>query len=297
LATTFGIGIFDDQHFPIGERILTAQAGILAVSLCAFVLAALFFERRENEAHLARSNMMLQREQNNKLMNLEAMAASISHEVNQPLAAIVVNGSAALRFLGHSPPNLEEVRSALDRIVADSHRASEVFDNLRVLFGSADQGHEPIDVNQIVLGSLRALSGELNDRGVTTRTELTSELPLIMGHGGQLQEVLLNLGRNAIEAMDTVKDGNRVLGVKTERNERDAIIVAVRDTGPGIDPEKLNGIFEPFVTTKPHGMGLGLAICRMIIERHSGHLTASSNGERGALLQFTLPIKSATTSL
>ena len=118
-----------------------------------------------------------------------------------------------------------------------------------------------------------------------------------MGHGGQLQEVLLNLGRNAIEAMDTVKDGNRVLGVKTERNEREAIIVAVRDTGPGIDPEKLNGIFEPFVTTKPHGMGLGLAICRMIIERHSGHLTASSNGERGALLQFTLPIKSATTSL
>jgi signal transduction histidine kinase len=296
-ATTFGIGIFGDENFPMAERILTAQAGILAVSLCAFVLAALFSERRENEAHLARSNMMLQREQNNKLMNLEAMAASISHEVNQPLAAIAVNGSAALRFLGHSPPNLEEVRSALDRIVADSHRASEVFDNIRALFGSADQRHEPINVNEIVLGSLRALSGELDDRGVATRTELTSELPLVMGHRGQLQEVLLNLGRNAIEAMDAVKDGNRVLGVKTERDERDAIIVAVRDTGPGIDPDKLNGIFDPFVTTKPHGMGLGLAICRMIIERHSGDLTASSDGKRGAMFQLTLPIKSATTSL
>jgi signal transduction histidine kinase len=296
-ATTFGLGIFGDENFPMAERILTAQAGILAVSLCAFVLAALFSERRENEAHLARSNMMLQREQNNKLMNLEAMAASISHEVNQPLAAIALNGSAALRFLGHSPPNLEEVRSALDRIVTASHQASEVFGSIRALFGSADQRHEPIDVNEIVLGSLRALRGELDDRGVTTRTELTSELPLVMGHRGQLQEVLLNLGRNAIEAMDAVKDGNRVLGVRTERDERDAIIVAVRDTGPGIDPEKLNGMFEPFVTTKPHGMGLGLAICRMIIERHSGHLTASSDGERGALFQFTLPIKSATASL
>ena len=296
-ATTFGIGIFGDQHFPIGERILTAQAGILAVSLCAFVLAALFSERRENEARLARSNTMLQREQNNKLMNLEAMAASISHEVNQALAAIAMNGSAALRFLGHSPPNLEEVRSALDRIVTASYRASEVFDNIRALFGSAHKRQEPIDVNDIVLKSLRALRGELDNHGVATRTELTSELPLVEGHRGQLQEVVLNLGRNAIEAMDAVNDGNRVLGVRTERDESDTIIVAVRDTGPGIDPEKLNGIFEPFVTTKPHGMGLGLAICRMIIERHSGRLTASSDGERGALFQFTLPIKSATASL
>jgi C4-dicarboxylate-specific signal transduction histidine kinase len=290
-ATTFGIGIFGDENFPIAERILTAQAGILAVSLCAFVLAALFSERRESEAHLARSNMMLQREQNNKLMNLEAMAASISHEVRQPLAAIATNGSAALRFLKRSPPDLEEVRSALDRIVTASHHASQVFDNIRALFGSADQRQEPIDVNAMVFGVLRALRGELDDHGVATRTELTSELPLVMGHRGQLLEVLFNLARNAIEAMDAVKDGSRLLGVRTERHERGAIIVAVRDTGPGIDPEKLDGIFDPFVTTKPQGMGLGLAICRMIVERHNGQLTASSDGKRGALFQFVLPIE------
>jgi signal transduction histidine kinase len=287
-ATTFGIGFFGDVNFPIAERVLTAQAGILAVSLCALVLAALFSERRESEASLARSNMTLQRERNNKLMNLEAMAASIAHEVRQPLAAIAMNGNAALRFIGRSPPNLEEVRSALDRIVTDSRRASEVFDNIRALFGSADQRQQPIDVNEIVLGALRALRGELDDHGVTTRTELTSGLPLVMGHSGQLQEVLLNLARNAIEAMDAVK-GSRVLEVRTERDGSDAIIVAVRDTGPGIDPAKSDRIFDPFVTTKAKGMGLGLAICRMIIERHSGRLTASSDGKRGALFQFVLP--------
>jgi integral membrane sensor domain MASE1 len=154
-ATIFGIGFFGDVNFPIAERVLTAQAGILAVSLCALVLAALFSERRESEASLARSNMMLQRERNNKLMNLEAMAASIAHEVRQPLAAIATNGNAALRFIGRSPPNLEEVRSALDRIVTNSHRASEVFDNIRALFGSADQRQQPIDVNEIIFGALR----------------------------------------------------------------------------------------------------------------------------------------------
>jgi signal transduction histidine kinase len=287
-ATTFGIGFFGDVNFPIAARVLTAQAGILAVSLCALVLAALFSERRESEASLARSNMMLQRERNNKLMNLEAMAASIAHEVRQPLAAIATNGNTALRFIGRSPPDLEQARSALDRIVTASHRASEVFDNIRVLFGSADQRQQPIDVNEMVIGALRALRGELDDHGVTTRTELTSGLPLVMGHSGQLQEVLLNLARNAIEAMDAVK-GSRVLEVRTERDGSDAIIVAVRDTGPGIDPAKSDRIFDPFFTTKAKGMGLGLAICRMIIERHSGQLTASSDGKRGALFQFVLP--------
>ena len=293
-TTTFGIGIFGDTNFPIAERILTAQAGILAVSLCVLVLAALFSERRESEARLARSNMMLQREKDNKLMNLEAMAASISHEVRQPLAAIATSGDAALRFLGHAPPDLEEVRLALERIVTASHRASDVFDNIRVLFGSADQELEPVDVNVVVLDALRALRGELDDHGVTTRTELTSELPLIMGHRGQLQEVILNLAHNAIEAMDAIVEGSRVLGVTTQHHDRDTIAVAVEDSGPGIDPEKLDGIFDTFVTTKPQGMGLGLAICRMIIERHGGKLSVGSDKKRsGAMFQFTLPIKSA----
>jgi signal transduction histidine kinase len=292
-ATTFGIGIFGDVNFPIDQRILAAQAGILAVSLCALVLAALFAERRESEAHLARSIMMLQRERDNKLMNLEAMAASISHEVRQPLAAIATNGDAARRFLGHVPPNLEEALSALSKIVAASHRASQVFDNLRALFGSSREGLEPIDINEIVLGALQVLRRESDDHGVVILTELTSELPPVTGHKGQLQEVILNLARNGIEAMDAVKSGNRVLRVRTQHDNRGTITVAVEDSGPGIDPKKLESIFDAFVTTKPQGMGLGLAISRMISHRHGGQLVASSDGKDGAVFQFTLPIRSA----
>ena len=299
-TTTFSIGIFADPNFPVAGRILTAQAAIAAVSLCAFVLAALFSERRESEARLARSNVMLQRERDNKLMNLEAMAASISHEVRQPLAAISVNSAAAARFLGHAPPNLAEVRMALERIGAASRRADEVFDNIRALFGSADQRQELVDVNEMVLGALGALHGELDDAAVTARTELAPDLPLVIGHKGQLQEVIHNLARNAIEAMNAVKGGNRVLRVKTGRHGGDAIAVAVEDSGPGIDQQKLDGIFDAFVTTKPKGMGLGLAICRMIIDRHGGQLTASSDGKAGAVFQFVLPIEpvagSATAS-
>jgi signal transduction histidine kinase len=291
LTITFGIGIFDDTSFPIAERVLTAQAGILTVSLCALVLGALFSERRESEAHLVRSNIALQRERDNKLMNLEAMAGSISHEVKQPLAAIATNGMAAKRFLERAPPDLEEVRSALDAIVNDSQRASEILDNVRALFGSVAQRCRPVAVNEMVLGALRVLGPELEERRIAIRTEFMLEPPLVMGHKGQLQEVIINLARNAMEAMDAIKDRNRVLQIKTQRNDRDAITVLVNDTGPGIDPKKLDRIFETFVTTKAGGMGLGLAICRTIIERHGGQLTATSDGKRGASFQFVLPIE------
>jgi signal transduction histidine kinase len=248
-------------------------------------------------ARLARSYIMLQRERNNKLMNLEAVAASISHEMRQPLTAISANARAARRFLGHVPPNLEEVRSAQDRVISDSHRASQILDNIRTLFGRGDQAHEPVDVNEIALGVLSTLGGELKDHNITTRTELTNNLPLVMGHRGQLQEVLLNLVRNAIEAMDAIKDGSRLLLVRTERHGHDEIAVEVEDSGPGIDPKDSGRIFEAFITTKSQGMGLGLAMCRMIIERHGGQLSALfSERKSGAVFQFILPIKSAAGS-
>jgi signal transduction histidine kinase len=243
---------------------------------------------------LARSNVMLQRERDNKLTSLEAMAASISHEVRQPLAAIATRSDTALRFLERAPPDLARVRSNLTTIVDESRRASQVFDNVRALFSSADAGQQAIDVNEIARGVLRILREELEEHGIATRTELTSGLPLVIGHGGQMQEVILNLVRNAIEAMDAIKDGRRVLQVKTSRHGDDTIAVVIEDSGPGIDPEKLGGIFDPFVSTKPRGMGLGLAICRMTIERHGGQLSASAGKNKGALFQFVLPIKSAT---
>jgi signal transduction histidine kinase len=291
-TTIFGIGHFGDTGLPIDARILQAQAVILVVTLGAFVLAALFSERRDSEALLARSNMLLERERDNKLMNLEAITASIAHEVNQPLTAIVTNGRAALRFLGKAPPDHNEVRTALDRIISDGHRTSEVFDGIRALFRKVDQGREPIDVNAVILGVLRSLRGELRDRRITARPELTSELPFVEGNRNQLQQVIFNLVHNALEAMDTTTDRSRVLRVKTELGGGDAIVVAVEDSGPGIDPEQLDGIFGAFFTTKAHGMGLGLAICRMIIERHGGRLTASSDGKSGALFQFVMPIAS-----
>lgn len=176
-------------------------------------------------------------------------------------------------------------------MVGESHRASQVFDNIRALFGKAHKEYAPVDVNEITLEVLRTLGGELKDRGITTRTELMCELPLVMGHRGQLQEVVLNLVRNAIESMDVVKDGSRVLQVRTKRPVRDEIAVAVEDSGPGIDPKKLDSVFDAFVSTKSQGMGLGLAICRMIIDRHDGKLSASSDGKNGALFEFVLPIK------
>jgi two-component system, NtrC family, sensor kinase len=253
----------------------------------------LIAELRQRTDELGRSLTDLQRERNNKLMNLEAMAASIAHEVRQPLTAIAASGNAALRFLGRAPPDHMEVRSALSRIISDSHRASQVFDNIRALFGKSEKGyeHKLIDMNEVILEVLRTLRGELKERVITVRTELTSQQPLVMGHRGQLHEVLLNLFGNAIEAMDAIKDGRRVLQVSTDRH-RDKIAVAVEDSGPGIDAEKLDGIFDAFVSTKPQGMGLGLAICRMIINRHGGQLSASPGQRRGAVFQFTLPTKS-----
>jgi signal transduction histidine kinase len=284
------IGWFNSGRFCLGF-----YAGrVFSLVTSTVILVVLLTETTRLYARLAHSNIALRRERDNKLMNVEAALASISHEVRQPLTAIATNGGAALRFLGHTPPNHEEARSALGRIISDSTRTNQVLDDMRALFKTIDQGQTPVDVNEVALGVLGTLREEFEEYGITTRAELTPELGNVIGHEGQLREVILNLIHNAVEAMATIKDGSRILCVTTQNHGRDAITVAVEDSGPGIDPKKLDGIFDAFVTTKSKGMGLGLAICRMIIERHGGQLSARSSKKRsGTVFQFTLPIKSA----
>jgi signal transduction histidine kinase len=292
VTTILGIGHFGDPSHPINDRILNARAGILVVTLSAYVLAAIFAQRRESAAQLAHSNTMLERERDNKLLSAQALTAAIVHEVKQPLSAISVNGSAALRFLGKKPPELAEVRAALNDMISDTHRTGEVLDGIRALFGKSNQEREQVEVNEIIRGVVQSSWKELQDHGVETRLELAPELPRVDGHRRQLEEVIFNLVHNAIEAMDATTDRDRVLRVRTGLNGHDAIDVAVRDSGPGIDPNRIDSIFGVFFTTKSHGMGLGLAICRMIIEQHGGQLTASSDGKIGSLFQFALPTSS-----
>jgi signal transduction histidine kinase len=178
-------------------------------------------------------------------------------------------------------------------MISDTHRTSGVFDGIRSLFGKGDKNRLGVDINKIILGVLRSSQKELQDHGAETRLELATKLPLIDGNGKQLEEVIFNLVHNAIEAMDATTDRSRVLWVRTELNNHDAITVSVQDSGPGINPKQLDSIFGAFFTTKSDGMGLGLAICRMIIEHHGGELTASSDGKSGSIFQFTLPVVSA----
>jgi PAS domain S-box-containing protein len=283
VGTPWGEQLFLSKKVP-----LTSANGEIE-GLCG--ISTNITDQRRTESALRETIKALERERQNKLMNVEAITASIAHEVRQPLAAIAANGNAALRFLEKTPPDHDEIRAALNRVISGSHHASEVFSGISVLFTRAGQIREPVNLSEIVRDALETVHEELRSHGVAARTELAPELPLAEGNGSQLYEVIVNLVRNAVEAMERAADSNRVLRVKTQLHRHDAIAVTVEDSGPGIAPKQLQRIFDPFVSTKAHGMGLGLAICRRIIEGHGGELSAESDGKRGALFRFVLPIQ------
>jgi len=289
-TTVLGIGFFGDPSFPITERVMGAQTSILVVVLSAYVLAALFAERRDTAVELTRSYTMLKRERDNKLMNAQAIVRAIAHEVRQPITRITAGGNAAQRFLKMVPPEHDKAQAALDGIVSAGHRTSEIIDGFRALFAKSDQRQQLVNVNEVIRGALESISSELEDHHVEPRAELMSELPHVYGNRSQLQEVVSNLLVNAVEAMAATSDRDRMLRVKTELRDRKAVAVVIQDSGPGIDKDRLDGIFTAFVSTKPNGMGLGLAISRMIIDYHGGKLIALSDGKDGASFEFVLPI-------
>jgi len=217
------------------------------------------------------------------------MAASMAHEINQPLASIALGCSASLRWLAKKPPNLKEVRAALNRISDASHRAGQVIDGIRSMFKSDSREKALLDVNQVIREALALLHFELQNHQILMQAELSPKLPLVLADLVQLQQVIANLITNAIEAMDTVTHRARTLRVKSVIREPDGVLILVEDSGPGIDSENVDRIFNPFFTTKSQGMGMGLSICRSIIEAHNGRLSARSAADRGSVFQIELP--------
>ena len=225
----------------------------------------------------------------NRVATMGQLSASIAHEVNQPIAAAITNAHSALRWLGARPPDLEEVRQALGRIVRDGNRAGDVIGRIRDLIRKAPPRKDGLEINEAILEVIALTRGEVVKNGVSVKTQLAEGLPLIQGDRVQLQQVILNLIVNAVEAMSGVGEGSRELLISTGKAESDGVLVAVRDSGPGLAPASLERLFGAFYTTKPGGLGMGLSICRSIIEAHGGRLWATANVPQGAVFQFTVP--------
>jgi signal transduction histidine kinase len=252
------------------------------------VLIALLAETMRLYVRLARSNAMLERERNNKLMNMQALASSISHELRQPLSAIMLNSETALLSISRQPPNLATAASALNSVISHGERTTQMLESVRALFGKDTGQRDVIDVNEVVRGVLRILRDELTYHSVAVRLHLALDLPLVAASSPQLQEVFVNVIQNAIEAMTASNDDRRVLTVRTWCDAA-KVLAEIEDSGSGIDPDSAERMFDAFVTTKSTGMGLGLAICRMIIERHGGRISVGTPNPPGATFRIELP--------
>ena len=222
-----------------------------------------------------------------RVATLGEMTASIAHEINQPLGAVVNSASASLRWLeAHKP---EEARRSISRVIEESHRASDIIGRIRALVKKAPARKDWLDINETIQEVITLAHSEMLRNGVGLEVQLSNDIPLIFADKIQLQQVILNLMMNAIEAMNGAGEGPRELVVSSKRNDSQGVLVLVQDSGPGLDPEGLDHLFNPFYTTKPHGLGMGLAISRSLIEAHGGRLWASANQPHGAVFRFTLP--------
>jgi C4-dicarboxylate-specific signal transduction histidine kinase len=293
-------GFFDEntiEHYANVASYLTFAVTALRTSLSEGLTSGVAALRAKQERQMAQHNLQTMREELARVTRLGEMSqisASIAHEINQPLAAIVMNGNAGLRWLSRSVPDLDEARGTLTRIIEDGKRASEVVVSIRSMFKNGDQTRSLQNINEVVREVLTFVRGKIENDRVLVRTELDQKLPDVLVSRVQLQQVILNLVSNAIEAMSYQQQRERMLVLTSELVEPAGIRVAVKDTGIGIDKDKIQRVFDPFFTTKSDGIGLGLAICRSIIESYGGHLMAAQGHPHGAVFSFVIPIAEKT---
>jgi signal transduction histidine kinase len=231
----------------------------------------------------------------NRVTTMGELAASIAHEIKQPIAAAHTSAQTCLLWLGRDQPDIEKAQKAVSRIIQDATRASEIINRIRVLFKKEQPQREWVDVNEVILEMFSLMSGEAGRRAISIHTELAPELPKVSADRVQLQQVLMNLMLNGIEAISEGKVAGR-LTIKSHQNPEDQVLISVSDTGIGLPPERADKVFDAFFTTKPQGTGMGLSISRSIIESHGGRLWAIGNSDRGATFQFTLPVERAVTA-
>jgi signal transduction histidine kinase len=260
-----------------------------------FVLFVLLYEITTLYAQLLRAVVAQRREREARLMTGDTVSASIAHEVKQPLGAIIASARAGLNWLDRAEPDLDEVREALRLVVAAGHRADAVIENIRAHFKTGARTRTSLDINDVIQEALAVVRDQLQAQRVAVRADSDERLPRIRGEQVQLQQVLVNLITNAIDSMATT-DGERVLSIRSAVHHSGCVMVSVEDTGKGLEPGAVDRIFNPMFTTKAHGMGMGLSICRSIIEAHEGQLWVTADKGRGAIFHFTVPVDPGTSS-
>jgi C4-dicarboxylate-specific signal transduction histidine kinase len=265
-----------------------AVAGTTFVILASALIASLSEQKRAEEAlREAQANLA----HVSRVTTMGELCASLAHEVNQPITAAVANADACLNWLARDNPNLEKARESAMRIVEDGTRAAEIISRIRLLFKKDAPQRELVDVSEVIQGLIVLLHSQITRHLISVRMELAADLPRVRGDRVQLQQVMMNLMMNSIDAMRDV-DGTRELTIKSHRTENEQLMVCVSDSGVGLPSKQADQIFHAFFTTKPHGIGMGLAICRSIVESHSGRLWAANNSPRGASFHVILPASS-----
>jgi C4-dicarboxylate-specific signal transduction histidine kinase len=285
---------FTAPLFTLGMNQTLDFVAPVAYLATAFVITRLISNVRKAEENRKRAEESLRASQAelahvSRVLTMGELAASIAHEINQPLTAIVTNGSACLRWLSGDDPNLDEARGAAQRIVRDGHAASDIMKRIRAFLKKTETQKGPVDINQTIQEVVALTRDQARSSGVNLQTEL-EEVPSVKGDRIQLQQVIVNLVLNGIEATDTVTGRPRQVVVRTRVTGKDEVLISVQDSGPGIDKANSGKIFDAFYSTKAEGLGLGLAISQSIVEDHGGRITGTSYDGRGAIFEFTLPV-------